>query len=172
MTAETIARALGGHPRAQHAWPAARCMRIETQAFQPVRGRMAKCWCAAMPAQHDLIAALQRSGLWQTTWRALGIACNHRRGNANGPDADALKRGTAALAIWQASRGIEGAPVATYLRSRGLDLPALPVLRFHAGLKHSSGGVWPAMVALVTYGAAGSGCDHHALSSEDDIFAI
>jgi hypothetical protein len=31
----------------------------------------------------------------------------------------------------------------------------LPALRFHAGLKHPSGGVWPAMVALVTQGATG-----------------
>ena len=30
------------------------------------------------------------------------------------------------------------------------------MLRFHAGLKHPSGGVWPAMVALVTKGADGT----------------
>ena len=47
----------------------------------------------------------------------------------------------------------EETPVATYLRSRGPDLPPPPSLRFHAGLKHPSGGVWPAMVALVTHGA-------------------
>jgi hypothetical protein len=29
-------------------------------------------------------------------------------------------------------------------------------LRFHAGLKHPSGGIWPAMVALVTSGADGT----------------
>jgi putative DNA primase/helicase len=29
------------------------------------------------------------------------------------------------------------------------------VLRFHAGLKHPSGGIWPMMVALVTNGADG-----------------
>jgi hypothetical protein len=50
----------------------------------------------------------------------------------------------------------EGSLVATYLRSRGLHLPALPALRFHAGLKHPSGGVWPAMLGLVTHGATGS----------------
>ncbi len=62
----------------------------------------------------------------------------------------------AALAIWQASHAAEGTPVATYLRSRGLDLTSSPALRFHAGLKHPSGGVWPAMVALVTHGVTGS----------------
>jgi hypothetical protein len=66
------------------------------------------------------------------------------------------KRTEAALAIWQASRPVEGTPVEAYLRSRGLNLLAPPVLRFHAGLKHSSGGVWPAMVALITHGAYGT----------------
>jgi putative DNA primase/helicase len=66
------------------------------------------------------------------------------------------KRTEAALAIWQASRPVEGTPVEAYLRSRGLNLLAPRVLRFHAGLKHSSGGVWPAMVALITHGAYGT----------------
>src|SRR4029450_12389325 len=93
---------------------------------------------------------------WQTTGRALGIARNHRHRIAEEPDADALKRSAAALAIWRESAAVEGTPVATYLRSRGLDLPASLALRFHAGLKHPSGGVWPAMLALVTHGATGS----------------
>ena len=84
--------------------------------------------------------------------------CAREASAAGLPKADAarLKRTEAALAIWQASRPVEGTPVETYLRSRGLDLPASPALRFHAGLKHPSGGVWPAMVALVTHGATGS----------------
>jgi len=45
----------------------------------------------------------------------------------------------AALAIWRALRGVEGTPVATYLLSRGLDLPASLALRFHAGLKNPLG---------------------------------
>jgi putative DNA primase/helicase len=65
---------------------------------------------------------------------------------AEEPDAEALQRSAAALAIWQASQATQGSPVGTYLRSRGLDLPVPPVLRSHAGLKHPSGGVWPAMV--------------------------
>lgn len=38
------------------------------------------------------------------------------------------------------------------MRSRGLTLPLPSALRFHVGLKHWSGGTWPAMVALVTRG--------------------
>ena len=104
--------------------------------------------CHAGCDQRDLIAVLQARGLWQTTGRPLGIARNPRRRSAEEPDADALKRSAGALAIWQASQVAEGSLVATYLRSRGLHLGALPALRFHAGLKHPSGSVWPAMVGL------------------------
>ena len=37
-----------------------------------------------------------------------------------------------------------------------MHLPPPDALRFHAGLKHPSGGIWPAMVALVTGGAVGT----------------
>ncbi len=69
------------------------------------------------------------------------------------PDRDDAKRSEAALAIWQSATPADGTLVETYLASRGLDLPPPPTLRFHAGLKHPSGGIWPAMVALVTRGA-------------------
>ena len=62
------------------------------------------------------------------------------------------KRTEVALSIWAGSRPANGTPVETYLASRGLHLPLPHTLRFHAGLKHPSGGVWPAMVALVTRG--------------------
>ena len=42
--------------------------------------------------------------------------------------------------------------VENYLVSRGLHIPPPPTVRFHTGLKHPSGGIWPAMVALVTRG--------------------
>ncbi|MER8809566.1 DUF7146 domain-containing protein [Mesorhizobium australicum] len=111
--------------------------------------------CHAGCDERDLIAALQERGLWQTNGRASSIGLKHRQRIAEKPDANALKRSAAALAVWQASHAAVGTPVATYLRSRGLDVPALPALRFNAYLKHPSGGVWPAMVALVTHGATG-----------------
>jgi putative DNA primase/helicase len=158
MTAETIASALGGH-RAGTTWMA-RCPVHEDRSpsLSITTGKDGKVLvrCHAGCDQRDLIAALLQRGLWQTNGRVSGIAFNHRRRLAEEPDADTLKRSAAALAIWQASRAAEKTPVATYLRSRGLDLPALPALRFHAGLKHPSGGIWPAMVALVTHGATGS----------------
>ena len=157
MTAETIAKALGGH-RAGATWMA-RCPAHEDRSpsLSISAGKDGKVLvrCHAGCMQRDLIAALQERGLWQTTGRVSGMANNHRRRIAEEPDADALKRSEAALAIWQASQAVEGTPVATYLRSRGLDLSASSALRFHAGLKHPSGGVWPAMVALVTRGETG-----------------
>jgi putative DNA primase/helicase len=158
MTAEAIAKALGG--RCAGATWMARCPvhddRSPSLSISAGNDGKVLVRCHAGCEQRDLIAALQKRGLWQTTGRFLGIARNPRRRLAEDPDADALKRGSAALAIWRASRAVEGTPVATYLRSRGLDLAASPALRFHAGLKNPSGGVWPAMVALVTHGAAGS----------------
>jgi len=68
------------------------------------------------------------------------------------PDRDNGKRTNAALSIWQSTKTGRGTLVETYLRSRHVNIPPPPNLRFHAGLKHPSGNVWPAMVALVTRG--------------------
>ena len=57
-----------------------------------------------------------------------------------------------ALAIWHACGPAEATLVQTYLAARGIELPLPDALRFHAGLKHPSGDIWPAMVALVTNG--------------------
>jgi hypothetical protein len=158
MTAETIARALGGH-RAGATWMALCPVHDDRNPSLSISagkdGKVLVC-CHAGCGQRDLIVALQKRGLWQTTGRVLGVASKHRRRLAEGPGTDALKRSASALAIWQASQAADGTPVATYLRSRGLDLPFSPALRFHDGLKHPSGGIWPAMVALVTHGVTGS----------------
>ena len=112
--------------------------------------------CHAGCDQRDVIAILRQRGLWETTRKSWGRFARKRKDRVpDEPDADALKRSEAALAIWQASQPAEGTPVAAYLRSRGLVLPASRDLRFHPGLKHPSGGIWPAMVALVTHGETG-----------------
>jgi hypothetical protein len=158
MTTETIVRALGGH-RAGATWMA-RCPvhedRTPSLSISAGKGGKVLVRCHAGCDQRDLIAALQKRGLWPTAGRLLSVARTPRWRIAEEPDAEALRRSAAAVAIWQASRAAEGTPAATYLRSRGLDVPALPALRFHAGLRHPSGGVWPAMVAFVTHAATGS----------------
>lgn len=159
MTAESIAKALGGH-RAGATWMA-RCPAHEDRVpslsiSSGINGKVL-VRCHAGCDQRDVIVILRQRGLWETTGRVLGRFARKRQdGVPDKPDADALKRSEAAFVMWQASRPVGGTHVATYLRSRGLNLPASPALRFHAGLKHPSGGVWPAMVALVTRGGTGS----------------
>jgi hypothetical protein len=72
------------------------------------------------------------------------------------PGQDDIRRSEVALAIWQSSKSAAGTPVEIYLASRGMYMSPPDTLRFHPGLKHSSGGVWPAMVALVTNGMDGT----------------
>ena len=158
MTAETIAKALGGH-RAGATWMA-RCPvhddRAPSLSISSGKDGKVLVRCHAGCEQRDVITALVDCGLWDATGKSADRFAHTRRTRiAAEPDPDAKARTEAALAIWQASRGVKGTPVEAYLSSRGLNLSAWPALRFHAGLKHPSGGVWPTMVALVTNGADG-----------------
>src|SRR5258708_39192824 len=49
----------------------------------------------------------------------------------------------AALAIWRSSALAVGSLVETYFVSRGLLVSPPPTIRFHGGVKHPSGGIWP-----------------------------
>jgi putative DNA primase/helicase len=108
--------------------------------------------CHAGCDQARVISVLRSRGLWDDNGRRQRpFARPAARAAANDPpDRDAAGRSAAALAIWHAATPAGGTLVETYLVSRGLCLPPPPTLRFHAGLKHSSGGIWPAMVGLVT----------------------
>ena len=155
MTAETIAKALGGR-KAGGGWMA-RCPahddREPSLSIRDADNGKVLVRCHAGCDQRDVIAALRSRGAWETAGRQEGrFPRKVRRRLPNEPDPDALKRTEAALAVWQASQPPEGTPVETYLRSRGLLLSLPPACRFHATLKHPSGGVWPALVVLVTRG--------------------
>ncbi len=159
MNAETIAKALGGH-RAGATWMA-RCpahddsspsLAISTGGHGKVLVR-----CHAGCDQRDVIVALSDRGLWDATGKChRGIAHKRRKSLATDPDSAATARAEAALAIWRASQGIAGSLAETYLRRRSITLSPPPSLRFHPALKHPSGSLWPAMVALVTDGETGS----------------
>jgi putative DNA primase/helicase len=107
--------------------------------------------CHAGCAQWRVIAALRSRGLWhrqlQLTRPPPRVAFNDRPGRDN------PKRTEVALAIWRSAASAAGTLAEAYLVSRGLHVPPPPTLRFHAGLKHPSGGIWPAMVGLVTRGS-------------------
>ncbi|MDE3239593.1 MAG: toprim domain-containing protein [Paracoccaceae bacterium] len=63
--------------------------------------------------------------------------------------AEADRKARHALSLWHQASSIEGTPGETYLRGRGIICPMPPSLRFHPALRHPSGLMLPAMVALV-----------------------
>jgi len=159
MSAEEIALAIGGR-KVGGTWMA--CCPVHddrTPSLSNNSGNDGKVlvYCHAGCDQRDVIAVLRRCGLWETTpkfWN--GFARKRQDRVSDEPDANARKRSEAALAIWQASQPADGTAVAAYVNSRGLILSDSSDLRFHPGLKHPSGAIWPAMVALVTDGAEGA----------------
>jgi hypothetical protein len=150
MNAETIARALGGR-KAGGGWTV-RCpvhddstpslSICDAGTGKVLVRRHAGC------DQERVIATLRSRGLWPKSSLRLFSRPAQRQ-----PNQDEATRSEAALAIWQSAMSAEGTLVETYLASRGLHLPPPNTLRFHAGLKHPSGGIWPAMVALVMRGS-------------------
>jgi putative DNA primase/helicase len=145
MIAETVAKALGGR-KSGSAWMALCPAHEDREPSLSITD--AGC------DQEQVIAALRSRGLWMesgprrfTPFPPRGVVTRSQ------PDRDNTKRTETALAIWSSARPAGGTLVETYLLSRGLHLSPPPRLRFHVGLKHPSGGIWPAIVALVTRGS-------------------
>ncbi len=155
MKAETIAKALGGR-KAGRTWMAccpAHEDREPSLSITEAKDGKVLVRCHAGCDQRDVIAALRSRGVWHAAGWHEGESPRHSgRETPAVPDPDAVRRTSTALAVWQASRPARGTAVETYLRSRGLHIAPPPVIRFHAGLKHPSGSIWPAMVSLVTRG--------------------
>ena len=159
MNAESLAMALGGR-KAGAAWMAccpAHQDRDPSLAITGAKDGSVLVRCHAGCDQRDVIEALRARGLWE---RARRHNNRRRRIDSGVPrteaDSGAVNRTQAALGVWQASRPVKETPVAIYLQLRGIAVTLPPSIRFHAGLKHPSGGVWPAMVALVTSGVDGT----------------
>jgi hypothetical protein len=155
MNAETIAKALGGR-KAGGGWTA-RCPahndRKPSLSICDADDGTVLVRCHAGCDQSDVIAALQSRRVWNNDNRRHGPR-SHKSNHsvAIEPGEDTRKRIEAALALWRATQPADGTLVERYLHSRGLhDVPP-SILRFHAGLRHPSGGLWPAIVALVTSG--------------------
>ena len=165
MTAETIAKALGGH-KTGAGWMA-RCPAHDDRkpSLSIVTGKGGKVLlrCHAGCDQAQVIDALRARGHWEPRDRHAGRrrAYKLRQSADMAPERDDAKRTESALRIWQASAPVPGTLVETYLRSRGLHLQLPPTLRFHAGLNHPSGSIWPAMVGLVTRGPDGASLAIH-----------
>jgi len=158
MTAEAIAKALGGR-KAGGGWTA-RCPahddRTPSLSIREADDNKVLVHCHAGCDQERVIAALRGRGLWVENARRSMSRMARRTPIERKPDNDDANRSQAALAIWQSAKPAQGTSVQTYLASRGICVPTPDALRFYAGLKHPSGGLWPAMVALVTNGAVGT----------------
>ncbi len=156
MTAETIAKALGGR-KAGGCWMA-RCPAHDDRApsLSISTGDQGKVLvrCHAGCDQALVIAVLRAGGLWEDGDRRQGrfVRRETRRAVDEQPDRDDTKRTEGALRLWKASSPALGTLAEAYLHSRGLHLPPPATIRFNAVLNHSTGGIWPAMVALVTRG--------------------
>ena len=149
MKAEIIANALGGR-KTGRGWMARCPAHVDREPSLSIR--VVRCHAGCDQAR--VIAALRSRRVWDENghrYRRLSRLVSHATANDQ-LDRDDAKRSEAALAIWHSATPAGGTLVETYLISRGLHLPPPPTLRFHSGLKHPSGGIWPAMVALVTQG--------------------
>jgi putative DNA primase/helicase len=153
MTAQTIAEALSGR-KAGSGWTA-RCPahedRTPSLSIRDSDDGKVLVRCHSGCDQERVIAALRARNLW-TGFRLKSLRAARPIVERQPEDND-VRRSRDALAIWQSATPAHGTAVETYLLSRGLYLPPSPTLRFHAGLKHPSGGRWPTMVVLVTRGS-------------------
>jgi phage/plasmid primase-like uncharacterized protein len=157
MNAGLIAHALGGR-KSGRGWTA-RCPahddRTPSLSVSEAYDGKVLVRCHAGCDQDKVISRLRALGLWpenRSDWPRRS-PCNlavHAR--SNGSDVD---RSNAALAIWKSAQPARGTLADTYLASRSIDLLPPDSLRFHVGLRHPSGNIWPAIIALVTSGATG-----------------
>jgi putative DNA primase/helicase len=155
MNAETIAKAPGGR-KAGNNW-IARCPahddREPSLSIRRAGDGKVLVRCHAGCEQQQVIAALRSRGLWSEHGSRRSRHSAAHAATMSKPNSDDAKRSAAALDIWQSAMPAQETLVTTYLASRGLHLPASPTLRFHANLRHPSGGVWPGMIALVAHGS-------------------
>ena len=98
--------------------------------------------CHTGCTQEQVIDALRRLRLWG------GDIESNLRSLTPPPN----RNGEYALELWAQCVPAHGTLVETYLAARGITVEIPDALRFHPGLKHPDGGIWPAMVALVTRG--------------------
>jgi putative DNA primase/helicase len=154
MRAEAIARALNGQ-WCGSGWMA-RCPahddRKPSLSIRAANDGKVLVRCHAGCDQDRVIGALRSRGLWDESgwgWAKRPVPHTQADGQLT---SDNMKRGEAALAIWQSALPVAGTLVESYLAVRGLQGPIPTTLRFHGRLRHPAGGSWPVMVALVTRG--------------------
>lgn len=155
-SAETITKALGGR-KVGGGWmapcPAHQDRKPSLSIRETIDGKVL-VHCHAGCTQESVIDALRQRGLWAEKGpsKRSDRPAPTRTIVTVGPSLEDIQRSNSALRVWPNAKAPLGTEVEKYLGSRGLDLPPLERIRFHSGLKHPTGGKWPAMVALVTRG--------------------
>jgi hypothetical protein len=151
--AQTIAIALGGH-RAGNCWMA-RCPAHDdttpSLSIRETRDGKLLVHCHAGCEQAAVIAALQVRGLWGPGSAIIEHRYDARSDQSSNRDDDKVRTANA-LQLWCAGRTAGETLVQVYLRSRGIRIGIPASIKFHAGLNHRTGGIRPAMIALVTRG--------------------
>ena len=149
MNAADIAAALGGS-HAGDSWIARCPAHDDSRPSLSIRdGAEGKVLvhCHAGCDQTRVIVVLRMRGLWPSSVsssRLVQPAVSGDRAHCDTSRAEWARR------IWREAVPAANTLVEIYLRARGVTMLTPPTLRFSAGLRHSSGGIWPAMVALVT----------------------
>ena len=165
MSGEPITRALGGR-KVGGGW-IARCPahndRDPSLSIHYGPGSKLLVHCHAGCDQVQVIEALRTRGLWSDRQGQPGqvITLPQPVSTVTSRHRDDAKRTEAAIRIWREAGPADNTLVEVYLRTRGIALPIPPELRFHAALRHPSGGVWPAMVAVVTRAPEGESIAIH-----------
>jgi putative DNA primase/helicase len=137
MTAETMAKALGGRKVGQ-GWTARCPAHDDREPSLSIRDADGKVLvrCHAGCDQRDVIAALKERGLWGGKAHTSLQTSRHRKVSPPRPDLNQVERSAAALSIWQSTIPAEGTPVEAYLASRGLTCSLPPSLRRRQATGH------------------------------------
>lgn len=151
--AQTIALALDGH-KTGNCWMA-RCPAHDDStpslSIRETRDGKLLVHCHAGCEQTAVIVALKDRGLWAPG--SANVENRYAARSNRAPNRNDDKARTAhALQLWCAGRPPDDTPVQVYLRSRGIRIGIPGTIKFHSGLKHRTGSIWPAMIALVTQG--------------------
>jgi putative DNA primase/helicase len=152
MNAESIAIALGGR-KAGRGWSVRCPAHDDRNPSLSLRdsangGVWVRCFTGC--PRDEVVASLKAMGLW-TQGASQKISRTLLRQTLNCSAIDDQKRTNYALSVWDSSGPAKKTLVESYLASRGLCMPQTDVLR-HQVLNHPSGGIWSAMIALVTRG--------------------
>lgn len=151
--ARTIVQAMGGHFRGRHGMCRCPAHDDSTPSLSVTTSPegVVLVHCFGKCSQDRVLAALRVRGLWPDGSGAPQF--NAPQPSSGSLDHDARRR--RAQELWTKAMPARGTLVETYLRARGIRTAMPDVLRFMPSLRHSpSGTAWPAMIALVTCGAA------------------